>query len=99
MGRTFRATDNDVEELSDLLAMMVENVVTDFDSVKVTVSRTWSMVTLEFECGLDDVQFVIGVQRQTINAIERIMLAAAKQRGVGITMNFLTEKNRPRRDP
>lgn len=92
MSRTKKVSKADVEELADLLSMMVENVVDNPDAVEVVVSHAIKSVRFQFKCAESDSGQVIGVQRQTINAIERVMFAAANARQLSVDVQFSNDR-------
>jgi predicted RNA-binding protein YlqC (UPF0109 family) len=98
MARTKKASQEDIEDLSELLSIMVENVVNSPDSVVVRVDRGLASLDFEFDVDPDDVSFAIGAQHQTISALERIMYAAGRTRGLSVSLAY-RGKNRTGKVP
>ena len=92
MARAKRVSPEDVEELTDLLSVMVENVVEKPDDINIVFNKTYSSIAFEFDCAPGDEGFVIGENGQTIRAIERIMLVAGAARHLSVSVRFRQER-------
>lgn len=75
--------------LGELVQLIVTELVSKPDLVRVRESRTGSSSLVELEVAKSDTRFVIGRRGQNISALRTILNAAAAQRGQRFTLFFL----------
>lgn len=80
--------EEDILALTRLLSTMVESIVDDGDLVTIQCGNGATEVHLSVEVAPGDVRFLNGHRGATRDALTRIMVSAAKARGVMVRLNF-----------
>jgi len=91
MGRNRLVNEDDVNQLAHLLGQIVGAIVDYPQAVSISGSRASHSVQLEFDTADEDAGKVLGKEGKNFQAIETIMIAAAKTRG---GMVYLRYRNR-----
>ena len=83
-----RATDEDLVALTKLLDHMVSSIVNNPKGLAIKCERGAHAVHLVFSVSQEDAKFVVGHLGANVEAIERILHAAARTRGTQVRVQF-----------
>jgi predicted RNA-binding protein YlqC (UPF0109 family) len=86
--RSRKTTDADVLALTKLLDHMVSSIVNVPEEVRIQCEKGSHAVALDFNVGDEDVKFVLGHRGTNLEAVERLLHAAARTRGVQVRLRF-----------
>lgn len=91
-------SSEDIHDMAKLLSVMVASVVDEPDYVSISVENTATEITLSIEVDDNDVGFVYGHHGVNIDAIRRVMVAAARAREIWVRVRIPQAENSRARD-
>jgi predicted RNA-binding protein YlqC (UPF0109 family) len=86
--RSRKISEADLMALTKLLDHMVSSIVNFPEEVKIRCEKGSHAVMLDFETNVADAKFVVGARGTNLDAIERLLHAAARTRGVQVRLRF-----------
>lgn len=86
--RSRKISDEDLLALTKLLGHIVSSIVNVPEEVQIKCEKGSHAIHLDFDTNSDDAKFVVGHRGTNLEAIERILHAAARTRGVQVRLRF-----------